>query len=109
MLPLLHGSIVIAKYVEDVSEFKDGNDYIIVARDGIAFKRIRIRDKSLQLISFNPIYPAYELPLEDVREAWQYYANFDVSPLKHKVSLNSLQRDIDGLHGKVDLLLKKQT
>ena len=107
MLPVAHGALVIARYVEHADELKDDKEYVIVTRDGIVFKRIRRMNSSMQMISFNPFYPPYEVPLEDIMEAWQYYGYFDSSPLSHSLSLDHLQREIQGLNEKVNMLLTK--
>jgi len=105
MLPLNHGSIVIARYVEYATELKNNGDYIIIARDGMAFKRIQKKPETLQMISFNPLYPPYEIQLGDILEAWQYYAFYDKTPLQHILSIESLQKDIRDINQKVDKLL----
>jgi transcriptional regulator with XRE-family HTH domain len=107
MLPLAPGALVIARYVEHAEDLKDDKEYVVVTRDGIVFKRIRRTNGSMQMVSFNPFYPPYEVPLEDIMEAWQYYGYFDVSPLSHSLSLDHLQREIQGLNEKVDRLLKE--
>lgn len=107
MLPVAHGSLVIARYIEHADELKDDKEYVVVTRDGIVFKRIRRTNGTMRMISFNPFYPPYEIPLEDIIEAWQYYAYFDASPLSHSLSIDHLQREIQGLNEKVDMLLKK--
>ncbi|MDX2246400.1 MAG: LexA family transcriptional regulator [Bacteroidia bacterium] len=79
MPPIQSGSIVLGKYVEDKSGIKKGERYIIIAKDGILFKRVYTPTQSknnaaLLLTSDNPRYEPYELPMEDILEVWQFYA-----------------------------------
>ena len=87
MPPIETGSIVLGKYVEDKYDIKKGERYIIVAKDGILFKRIYAPTQtaahhSLLLTSDNPRYEPYEIPLEDVLEVWKFYAY--ISPCMDK-------------------------
>ncbi len=102
MLPLQPGSIVVGEYVSEVSDLSDGQTYVLLTRtDGMVYKRIfnQINEKGkLVLQSDNPAYPAYELPAEELIEAWE--ARLYIG----KVSRKSDQR-IDGM---MDILAKLQ-
>lgn len=75
MLPLPSGSIIIAEYVDDWSDIKQGQTYIVISQnDGVVYKRIGQKfkaDKGLQLISDNKVYDAYWIPAEEVLEVWK--------------------------------------
>jgi len=107
MPPISHGALVIARYVEHASELKDDKDYVIVSRDGMAFKKIRKLKNSLQMISYNPVYQPFEVAFEDILEAWHYYAYFDKTPISYKLTLDEIHQNILSLNGKVDKLLLK--
>ena len=74
MLPLESGTIVIGQYLDDWSNLRLGETYIIISKnDGIVYKRIGSKfrdDKPLHLLSDNPIYEPYSIPWEDVIEIW---------------------------------------
>lgn len=76
MLPIPDGAWIICEYVDDWLAVKDGERYVIVTeQDGVTFKlaynRIQSEQKLL-LCSANPIYPPFEVEIEQVREIWKY-------------------------------------
>lgn len=75
MLPVLPGSYVIAEYVQDWSHIKSHECYILITKnDGIVYKRVHnnIREKGeLMLESDNREYRPYNLPVEEILEAWK--------------------------------------
>lgn len=94
MLPTESGSIVIASYVENLSDLKDHKTYIVVSRqEGVVYKRIRqLKDQNqLLLISDNELYKPYPIHYEDIAELWQYYAHLSFSD--SKAVFNSLLED----------------
>ncbi len=76
MLPLEPGSIVIGSAVESLKDVKSGATYVVASKHGLVYKRLYNREdrKILQLVSDNEIYTPYELPWEEVREIWKFYA-----------------------------------
>jgi len=76
MPPLKTGYWVTGSYLQDLSEIKDGKPYIIVTKnDGIVFKLVYNKienSKSLLLVSTNPIYEPYLVPVEEILEVWQF-------------------------------------
>jgi transcriptional regulator with XRE-family HTH domain len=75
MLPLQSGTVIIGEYVENWSDIKSGETYVVVSKnDGVVYKRIGNRfkeNKKLKLISDNPVYEPYEINGEDVLEIWK--------------------------------------
>ena len=73
MLPIVPGSIVIGRYVEDSKHLKVGDTYIVVTlNSGILFKRVaRVEKEKIFLKSDNPHFYSYSLPLSEVKEAWK--------------------------------------
>ena len=67
MLPLTSGSIVIGKFIEDISYVKDGKTYILLTKeDGIVYKRVEAQESSLKLISDNQEYDPYVISNYDI-------------------------------------------
>ncbi len=70
------GDLVFGKYVENLSEVKDGRVYVIVSKnDGIVLKRVINRsDKRGKLIlksdNKDGNYPTYTIDIEDIMEVW---------------------------------------
>ncbi|HEY0244268.1 MAG TPA: XRE family transcriptional regulator [Mucilaginibacter sp.] len=75
MLPLVSGTTIISEYVENWSDVKPGETYVIISKtEGIVYKRIgnKFKDnKKLKLISDNPVYDPYEISGEDILEIWK--------------------------------------
>jgi len=75
MLPLQSGTTIIGEYVENWSDVKQGETYVVVSKsEGIVFKRIgsKFKDnKKLKLVSDNPAYDPYEVSGEDILELWK--------------------------------------
>ncbi|MFT4855615.1 MAG: transcriptional regulator with XRE-family HTH domain [Algoriphagus sp.] len=76
MLPIPDGAWIVCEYIDDWLGVKDGERYVIVTeQDGITFKiaynRITTEQKLL-LCSANPIYPPFQVDIEQVREVWRY-------------------------------------
>ncbi len=100
MLPVKDGSFIVAKFIEDIDDIKDGSTYIVLTKeDGLVYKRVynRIKDrKSLLLYSDNKKYAPYEVKIEDVLEVWQFTCcintqEYDKDELKLSSILNMFQ------------------
>ncbi|WP_075351592.1 XRE family transcriptional regulator [Algoriphagus marinus] len=76
MLPIPDGAWIVCEYVDDWLVIKDGERYVIVTeQDGVTFKIAYNRinsDQKLLLCSANPIYPPFEVEIEQVQEVWRY-------------------------------------
>lgn len=78
MLPLESGSIVVCRYVEKITDVKDGHCYVAVSmRDGVVYKRLQQDPKRNGFVcrSDNANYPTFALPWNEVRELWEYQAH----------------------------------
>ena len=75
MHPLPSGSLVVAEYVEKVSDIKDGQTYVIVSKnEGIVYKRIfnKIDEEGILVLrSDNLAYEPYYIKVEEVLEIWK--------------------------------------
>ena len=76
MLPIKNGSYIIAEFVPNWYEVKDGEAHIILTKDdGIVFKIVypAIKTKrKLLLKSLNAEYEPYEIVISDVVEMWKF-------------------------------------
>jgi len=72
MLPVPSGAYIISNYVESLSGLKEGETYIVVSEsEGIVFKRVFRDGQQLKLVSDNPVFDTYHIPMADVRELWK--------------------------------------
>ncbi|MBT8254359.1 MAG: helix-turn-helix domain-containing protein, partial [Bacteroidia bacterium] len=116
MLPVKDGSFVVAKYVDDIYDLKDGRTYIVLTKeDGLVYKRVynHIEENGgLLLHSDNKIYKPYRVPIQDVLELWEFTCcintqEYDESELKLSSIVNMFQdlkvelRSIKALEGKL--------
>lgn len=94
MLPIPDGSWVTGVFVHDWNTIRDRDAYIILTMDeGVIFKVVenKIRtDGKLILHSLNPVYEPYEIPVNDIREVWQF-VNFISSEIPDNSALDTLQ------------------
>ncbi len=93
MLPIKSGSYVIGEFVQDWDDLKDGDAAVVVTEnDGAVFKIIynQLRKKhNLLLRSLNPLFPAYEVKLEDIKEIWKFKYYFS-NVMPDELSTNEL-------------------
>jgi SOS-response transcriptional repressor LexA len=82
MLPITSGSIVIGRYLESITEIKNGKTYVLVTdREGVVYKRVfnYIEEKgTLYLVSDNKSYSAYEVDPKEVLEIWEAKAYISI-------------------------------
>lgn len=95
MLPAKSGSFVIAKYIEDIVDIKDGKTYIILTEnDGLVYKRVYNKieeNKSLLLVSDNKLYHEYEIPIQNVLEIWEYTCSINTQEYdEHELKISSI-------------------
>ncbi len=97
MLPLQSGTVVIGEYLTNWNELKTGETYVIISKnDGIVYKRAGNKfkeNKSLKLISDNPVYEAYAIPGDDIVEIWKakaYISTEFPTPPAHEPTLETL-------------------
>ena len=108
MLPLTSGSIVIGKYLEDLSYVRDGKTYILLTKeDGIVYKRVQTQENSLELISDNKEYDPYIISNYDILEIWEAIAFFSIDFPNPNNEYSSIKNHINNLYANLDDLKKK--
>lgn len=105
MPPINDGFVVIGQYVENWQDLKVGKRYVFLTRDeGIVFKRIasRLNEKNgLVLMSDNPQYEPYKVKLEDIVEAWGFYAYIGF-PGEYKGPVDDIIERLGRIENKID-------
>lgn len=100
MLPVKDGAFVVAKFIENINDIKDGRTYIVLTKeDGLVYKRVynKIEEqKSLLLYSDNKIYKPYAVDIEKVLELWEFTCcintqEYDKEELKLSSIINMFQ------------------
>ena len=92
MPPLREGSFVVGKFLESLSDIRDGHTYILVTREeGIVYKRVYNRTEALELHSDNKIYQSYTVQAADVLEIWEFVCNLNFSDTREEdLNINSI-------------------
>lgn len=95
MLPVKSGSYIVARFVEDIRDIKNGKTYIILTlNDGIVYKRVydKIKEhKMLLLASDNKKYDPYYVPVEDVLELWEFTCCINTQEYEeHELKISSI-------------------
>ncbi|HEY0030504.1 MAG TPA: LexA family transcriptional regulator [Bacteroidia bacterium] len=98
MPPLRDGTFVVGKYVESLSEVKDGQTYIILTKeDGVVYKRLYREDKKntdvFQFHSDNTAYSPYTVKSENIIEVWSFVCSLNIGEFKPQdLNLESMIR-----------------
>jgi transcriptional regulator with XRE-family HTH domain len=99
MLPIHEGAIVIGRYVEHIRDFRNHKRYVIVCREeGLCFKRIFKSSKEhLILMSDNPEFAPFNVPMEAILEAWEMVAciEYGDKPLDYNAFLMQKMNHIE--------------
>ncbi|MEE9363619.1 MAG: LexA family transcriptional regulator [Cellulophaga sp.] len=91
MLPVKDGAFIVAKFIDDIRDVKDGRTYIVLTKDdGLVYKRVYNKielNNSLLLSSDNKTYKPFEVKTEDILELWEFTCcintqEYDVEELK---------------------------
>ncbi|MGJ1501383.1 XRE family transcriptional regulator [Sphingobacterium multivorum] len=104
MPPHRDGSLIVGRYLENLSEVSDGKTYVLLTKnDGVVYKRIkRSGEGGFVLSSDNDFYAPYELIAEDIIEVWAYAASIsthefepdDLSPQTIREMFEQIRNEI---------------
>jgi len=111
MLPVKDGAFVVAKFVEDIEDIRNGKTYIVLTKnDGLVYKRIYLTDddsNDLLLSSDNKAYKPYLVSKESILELWEFTCCIDTQEYDEKeLKLSSIMTMFQEL--KVELEAVKQ-
>ncbi len=102
MPPLETGAYVVGKYVENISDVKDGKTYIVLTQnEGLVYKRLynKIKeDGSIHLHSDNKAYHPYRIKPEEIFEVWSFVCSINAtdSPISDLIynAIQNIQADV---------------
>lgn len=102
MPPLETGAYVVGKYVENISDVKDGKTYIVLTQnEGLVYKRLynKIKeDGSIHLHSDNKAYHPYQIKPEEIFEVWSFVCSINAtdSPISDLIynAIQNIQADV---------------
>ncbi|SDW80477.1 Transcriptional regulator, contains XRE-family HTH domain [Lutibacter oricola] len=95
MLPVKSGSYIVAKFIEDIHDIRNGKTYIILSRsEGMVYKRVfkQIEEHNMLLmVSDNKKYDPYYLPVADVLEIWEFTCSINTQEYnEHELKISSI-------------------
>ena len=87
MPPHNEDSFIIGKFIDSVSEIKDGRTYVVLTKDdGIVYKRLykeKGKRDSFSLVSDNLAYRPFTVNTSEMLEVWEHVCSFCTSEFKH--------------------------
>jgi len=111
MLPTPSGSIIVGEKIDNTSDIKNSQAYIVVSRnEGIVYKRVEKNNRAknkLTLVSDNPQFQPYQINAEDVMELWQAQMVISKVSTQQRWDVNSLASMVNNLQSQVSTLKKK--
>ncbi|MDD4820091.1 MAG: helix-turn-helix domain-containing protein [Flavobacteriales bacterium] len=110
MPPVASGSYVIGEYVVNWQGVRDGQYAVVVtAEDGIVFKKVfpDLKRGVLLLVSTNPAYQPYEIPLQNVLEVWSFVSYVAQTIMETAISQDQMQDTVNQLLRDVSILKNK--
>lgn len=95
MLPVKSGSYIVARFVDDIRDLRDGKTYIILTmNDGIVYKRVydKIDEHNMLLLaSDNKKYDPYYVPVEEIIELWEFTCSINTQEYdEHELKISSI-------------------
>ena len=95
MLPVKSGSYIVARFVEEIGNLKDGKTYIVLTlNDGIVYKRVfnKIEEHNmLLLVSDNKKYDSYYVPVDEILELWEFTCSINTQEYEeHELKISSI-------------------
>ena len=111
MLPTPSGSVIVGEKIEDITDVKNNNTYIVISRnEGIVYKRMMKNNRSKNkytLISDNPEYQPYNINAEDVLELWKATLIINRANVQQRWDVNQLASVVSNLQEQVSTLKKR--
>jgi len=83
MPPFKDGSFIVGKYIENLNELKINKSYLVMAVEGMTYKRLRqVGDDFLLLESDSEFYEPFEVPLSEILQLWEFAGYFGTEELR---------------------------
>jgi len=95
MLPVKSGSYIVARFIEDIRNLKNGRTYIVLTlNDGLVYKRVydKIEEHGMLLLaSDNQKYDPYYVAVEEVIELWEFTCSINTQEYdEHELKISSI-------------------
>jgi len=95
MLPVKSGAYIVARFIEDISDIKNGRTYIVLTlNDGLVYKRIydKIEEHGMLLLaSDNKKYDPYYVNVDEIIELWEFTCSINTQEYdEHELKISSI-------------------
>jgi transcriptional regulator with XRE-family HTH domain len=95
MLPVKSGSYIVARFVDDIRNIKNGKTYIVLTlNDGLVYKRVydKIEEHGMLLLaSDNKKYDPYYVGIDEVMELWEFTCCINTQEYdEHELKISSI-------------------
>ena len=95
MLPVKSGTYIVARFIEDFRDVKDGKTYIVLSSsEGMVYKRVynKIEEHCMLLLaSDNKKYDPYYIPIDEVLELWEFTCSINTQEYdEHELKISSI-------------------
>jgi transcriptional regulator with XRE-family HTH domain len=112
MPPHNEDSFIIGKFMDSISDIKDGRTYVVLTKDeGIVYKRLfkeKGKQNSFSLVSDNLAYKPYSLKTSEMLEIWEHVCSFCTSEFKlDDLSIVDLKRSVQELRLQISDMSEK--
>jgi len=109
MPPLKNGCYVVGKYIESINDIENGSTYIIVTKEeGVVYKRLFKKGKSIELHSDNKNYQPYIIKHSDVVELWKFVCTLNNADTQAEdVNLHDMMQLLQTMQATIEELKKK--
>lgn len=102
MLPVKSGAYIVARFIEDIRDVKDGKTYIVLSSsEGMVYKRVynKIEEHQMLLLaSDNKRYDPYYLPVDEVLELWEFTCSINTQEYdEHELKISSIATMLNNL------------
>lgn len=108
MLPIPDKSWVTGEFLQDWTQIKSGQAYIVLTVDeGIVFKIVENRlkeENKIIMYSLNPLYGPFEIHVNEIREVWKFVNYISSEIPEPVVSTDNLARTVAGLQYEMNIL-----
>lgn len=113
MLPVKEGSFIVAKFIDNINEVKNGRTYVVLTKeDGLVYKRVynKIKERrSLELHSDNKTYKPYDVKIDEVIELWEFTCCINTQEYDEKdLKISSIMQMFNNLKVELESFKKKE-
>lgn len=104
MLPVPDGAFIIGSFLTDWKLTKETPCVVVTEDEGISFKMVSFdpEGKIFSLRSLNPLYAAYEVKAEEVREIWKFEATLSKELPTETLTLQQIGLSIAEINKKME-------